>query len=80
MGDRQDNQIAPIKLYILMGFMLLTGSANTILMKLQDGTSAAAPNYGYNSPVSFNQPFWQCAVMFVGEFMCLGFYWLKCYL
>jgi len=34
--------------------MLLTGSANTIFMKVQDDTTAAAPDYGYPIPVAFN--------------------------
>jgi hypothetical protein len=30
--------------------------------------------------VPFNQPFWQCAVMFVGELLCLGVYGIKTYM
>lgn len=53
---------------IMLG-MLLTGTANTILMKVQNVTSA--------NGLPFNHPFVQCAVMFVGEFMCLGIYGIK---
>jgi hypothetical protein len=49
--------------------MLITGSANTILMKLQDDTSS-------NGNI-FNHPFFQCAVMFLGESLCLVFYGIK---
>lgn len=49
--------------------MLFTGSANTILMKTQDNT--------WSNGTVFNHPFFQCAVMFLGEFMCLGFYGIK---
>jgi drug/metabolite transporter (DMT)-like permease len=49
--------------------MLLTGTANTILMKTQNLTVT----YGNK----FNHPFVQCAVMFVGELMCLGMYGIK---
>jgi len=57
--------------------MLLTGSANTILMKVQDETEAAAPKSGFDEPVPFTQPYVQCAVMFVGETLCLIIYGAK---
>lgn len=60
--------------------MLISGSANTIIYKLQDGTDAAAPKSNFPIAVPFNQPFWQCAVMFVGELMCLGVYGIKVYM
>ena len=66
-----------IKLYSLMMAMLLTGSANTILMKVQDGTEAPAPNSGFPTDQTFNQPYVQCAVMFVGETLCLLIYGIK---
>jgi drug/metabolite transporter (DMT)-like permease len=69
-----------IKLYIMMLIMLISGSANTIIYKVQDGTDAIAPKSGYPNAVPFNQPFWQCAVMFVGELLCLGVYGIKTYM
>eukprot|EP00350_Pseudokeronopsis_sp_OXSARD2_P001375 CAMPEP_0170558574 /NCGR_PEP_ID=MMETSP0211-20121228/36248_1 /TAXON_ID=311385 /ORGANISM="Pseudokeronopsis sp., Strain OXSARD2" /LENGTH=198 /DNA_ID=CAMNT_0010870647 /DNA_START=17 /DNA_END=613 /DNA_ORIENTATION=+ len=57
--------------------MLLTGSANTILLKIQDETSAAAPNNGYPEEELFVQPFLQTLIMFLGELLCLGFYFGK---
>ena len=64
----------------MMLIMLITGSSNTIIYKVQDGTYSPAPNSGYPIAVPFNQPFWQCAVMFVGELLCLGVYAIKTYM
>jgi hypothetical protein len=59
-------------LYGLMLCMLLTGTANTILMKIQNQTVT----YGAN----FNHPFVQCAIMFIGELLCLVFYGIKMFI
>jgi drug/metabolite transporter (DMT)-like permease len=67
---KQDNtKLTGIRLYGIMLGMLLCGTLNTILMKLQDGTVALGKQY--------NHPFFQCAMMFVGELLCLGIYGLK---
>ena len=63
------DKLVGISLYGVMLGMLVTGTANTILMKTQNLTVT----YGNK----FNHPFVQCAVMFVGELMCLGMYGLK---
>lgn len=54
---------------MIMLAMLLTGTCNTILMKVQNLTKANGDK--------FNHPFVQCAVMFIGEFLCLGVYGIK---
>ncbi|CDW74879.1 nucleotide-sugar transporter [Stylonychia lemnae] len=62
-------KIVGLRLYMIMLAMLLTGTANTILMKMQNLTIVGGDN--------FNHPFVQCAIMFVGEFLCLGIYGIK---
>lgn len=63
------NSISPVLLYSIMVGMLIFGSANTIISKLQDSTTA--------NGILWNHPFFQCAVMFLGELMCLVFYAAK---
>ena len=58
-------------LYLVMFGMLISGSANTILMKVQNNTT------GFDHKTTFNHPFVQCAIMFVGEFLCLLVYFAK---
>jgi len=48
---------------IMLG-MLMFGTANTILMKVQNKTPG-------KDGVKFNHPFVQCAIMFIGELFCL---------
>jgi drug/metabolite transporter (DMT)-like permease len=55
--------------------MLVFGTLNTVLMKMQDEVVV-----GYDSdgkPRKFNHPYFQCAVMFLGEFFCLGLFAAK---
>jgi len=54
---------------MIMLAMLLTGTANTILMKMQNLTVVSGDK--------FSHPFVQCTIMFIGEFMCLGIYGAK---
>jgi len=54
---------------VMLG-MLLSGTANTILMKIQNQTPVGGGK-------TFNHPFVQCAIMFVGELMCFGVYGIK---
>lgn len=49
--------------------MLLSGSCNTIVLKLQDEVKI--------NGVKYQHPFFQCLVMFIGEFTCLGLYGIK---
>jgi hypothetical protein len=57
-------------LYLVMLGMLISGSANTILMKVQNNTDGLD-----NQP--FNHPYLQCAIMFMGEFLCMIVYIIK---
>ncbi len=52
---------------MIMLAMLLTGAANTILQKIQNQTKGAEDE-------KFTHPYVQCAIMFIGEFSCLGVY------
>ena len=55
--------------------MLTFGTLNTVLMKMQDEVVV-----GYNAngkPLKFNHPYFQCAIMFLGEFLCLGLFATK---
>lgn len=72
-------KIIGLKLYMLMLGQLITGSANTILMKVQDGTLSYDPiGRPGQGPFPFTHPYWQCAVMFAGEALCLVAYGIKC--
>ena len=53
--------------YILMGVMMAAGTVNTIVAKVQDMLSSDGK--------SFNHPYFQTATMFVGELMCLFFFY-----
>lgn len=55
-----------IVLYAFMISMLLLGSANTLIGKLMD----LSKGNGH----TFNHPFFQAALMFLGEFLCLILY------
>ena len=61
--------------------MLFFGTCNTLVMKWQDQTEAETPVTDDTGKVidkkEFNHPFFQCANMFVGEFMCLVVYFIK---
>jgi drug/metabolite transporter (DMT)-like permease len=59
---------------VMLG-MLISGTANTILMKIQNETVVSE-----NPRKTFNHPFVQCAIMFIGELLCLGVYGVKKFL
>jgi drug/metabolite transporter (DMT)-like permease len=56
---------------MIMGGMLITGSCNTLVLKWQDQTKVG------DGDETYNHPFFQCLVMFIGEFCCLGLYGIK---
>jgi drug/metabolite transporter (DMT)-like permease len=70
-----NNKLVGLPLYGVMLGMLLTGTANTILMKIQDFTSARSDPT--QEPTKYNHPYFQCSIMFLGEFLCLGMYGIK---
>ena len=58
-----------------MLLMLAFGTLNTVIMKMQDETIVGQNLDG--SPKKFTHPYFQCAVMFVGEFTCMFLYLIK---
>lgn len=52
--------------------MLISGAANTLLMKFQ--VIQQVPSGPGHAPVEFNHPFFQTIMMMVGELLCLGVY------
>lgn len=56
--------------------MLATGTLNTILMKVQNSTPINPDDPNPDRP-TFNHPFVQCAIMFLGECLCLVVYGFK---
>ena len=55
-------------LAILMAIMLASGTINTMVAKIQDMVKSDGNSY--------NHPYFQTATMFVGELMCLVFYFI----
>ena len=74
MGEKED--FPKWKLYSLMIFMLIFGTSNTIVMKLQDMVKVGGTDSEGKDKV-FTHPYFQCANMFVGELMCLFVYFGK---
>lgn len=58
-----------------MTVMLISGTANTILMKLLC-RQTVAPGLG-QAPIGFDFPFFQTMLMMMGELMCLGAYYFS---
>merc|ERR1712167_428862 len=55
--------------------MLVFGTLNTVVMKMQDDVVVGKNPDG--TPRTFNHPYFQCAIMFVGEFFCFFVYGVK---
>mmetsp|Transcript_48439 Transcript_48439/g.109991 ORF Transcript_48439/g.109991 Transcript_48439/m.109991 type:complete len:351 (-) Transcript_48439:59-1111(-) len=60
-----------IGIYSCMGVMLISGSANTLLMKFMAG-GAMAPTGPGGVMSGFSHPFFQTLLMCLGELLCLG--------
>jgi hypothetical protein len=73
--EEEREGISPGALYSVMGLMLLFGTLNTVIMKMQDEVVVGTDKDG--NPMKFTHPYFQCAVMFVGEFFCLFLYVAK---
>lgn len=70
MGD-----ISNKVLYIIMGFMLLSGSANTLILKFQNAQASDVNGTHYKN---WKHPFAQSVFMFFGESLCLiMFYYMQ---
>lgn len=59
-------QVSRGVIFTYMFLMLVFGTANTMVGKLMDMTKSDGRN--------FQHPYFQTAVMFVGELLCLGIY------
>lgn len=66
-----EDKISKGALYTIMGFMLIFGAANTLVMKYMDDAIVDGDKK------TFRHPFFQCSLMFFGEFCCLGVYFIK---
>ena len=66
-------KIAPVILYSLMLGMLITGTLNTVFLKIQNITRTFYLDDDENQ-LTFNHPFFQTFCMFIGEVLCLGVY------
>lgn len=66
---------ASATLYLLMIGMLISGTANTVLMKFQ--VIQTVPSGPGHAPVQFNHPFFQTILMMIGELLCLGVYFMQ---
>ena len=64
-------------LYSLMLVMLISGAANTILMKYQTRQFVAEEPNG--EPVEFDHPYLQTLCMMIGELGCLGLFFAFLY-
>ena len=72
MGEKSDKpQIPKWMLYTIFAGMLIFGTANTVVLKIQDDTTSPGPGY------PFTHPYLQTAFMFVGESVCFLFLWIK---
>ena len=62
--------VAPSKgfVYFLMGGMLLTGTANTLILKMQNFIPTEYNGTHYDD---WNHPFFQALIMFIGESCCM---------
>ena len=56
--------------------MLVFGTLNTVIMKMQDDVVVGTNADG--SQKTFNHPYFQCAIMFLGELFCMLIYGVKC--
>ena len=72
MNEIKENKISNSKLYLLMLMMLISGTANTLQTKAQDNIDIGNGN-------KFTHPYVQCAVMFIGELLCLPIYFILIY-
>merc|ERR1719171_1542588 len=62
----------PGNIYVFMLVMLISGSANTLLMKFQ--VVQQVPGAEGGRPVGFDHPFFQTLLMMIGELLCLAWF------
>lgn len=61
-------------IYIFMIMMLISGTANTLLMKFQ--VMQQVPGVAGGAPMGFDHPFFQTLLMMIGELLCLFVYFM----
>lgn len=71
----QDNQMNKYQLYFIMVLFAIVGAINRIIYKLQD--EIVVGKYDDGKQRYFKHPYFQCAIMFFGEFICLFIYAIK---
>jgi len=76
MAGESQKKLEGLPLYLIMLGMLIAGTGNTILVKVQNYTRGEDLPHPPN-PVYFKHPYVQCAVMFIGELLCLFAYGAK---
>lgn len=79
--ENKKPQISKPLLYGIMAGMLLTGTCNTMILKVQDlTTTPTAPSQlvpYVDKCNDFTHPYMQGMFMFVGEFICFGLLGIK---
>lgn len=70
--------ISKTSLYLIMLGLLASGTCNTIVFKIQDQQVIGQDENG--NDLMFNHPYFQCSIMFMGEFCCLFIYFTKKFL
>lgn len=63
--------ISKCMLYAIFAGMLVCGTVNTLVLKIQDDTNSPGPGY------PFTHPYLQTSFMFLGESFCFFFLWIK---
>jgi hypothetical protein len=66
-----------LSLYMVMLGMLLSGTGNTIILKIQNLSYGETLPTDPKKPMPFTHPFVQCLVMFLGELLCIFAYLTK---
>jgi len=61
--------------WLIVALMLVTGSLNTLIAKWTDKLTAVGRDDGAERP--FNHSFVQACTMFIGEFLCLGAFFVS---
>ena len=72
MAEGNEDSIPKWALYCIMAGMLITGTCNTVVIKLNDEVTSLG--------VVYNHAYIQTAVMFLGELCCFPMYAVKLYI
>jgi hypothetical protein len=75
MEPEAEEKMSNVTLYSVMILMLAFGTINTVVMKMQDDTIVGKNADGTDQ--KFTHPYLQCAIMMLGEILCLIIYGMK---